>query len=105
MLKKIFPNICGIQVAKPFTYPACESLSTLSAHKRSGHEVGVMIASKMHVQELFLSKCFLTVAAGIWLFPSVGTFVHHHVTLLTEHKKMFVCFFKFPPTVKCMIVK
>lgn len=76
-----------MQVSKPSAYPACEGLAALRAHKGSGHKVGVMVATKMHVQKLFLSESFLTVAAGIWLFPSVGAFVHHHVTLLTGHKR------------------
>lgn len=85
-----------MQVAKPFAYPACEGLATLGAHKGSGHKVGVMVATKMHVQELFLSESFLTVAAGIWLFPSVGALVHHHVTLLTGHTDFIIIIKSFP---------
>lgn len=78
-----------MQVTKLFAYPACEGLATLGAHKGSGHKVGVMVATKMHVQKLFLSEGFLTVAAGIWLFPSVCAPMHHHVALLKRQKFFF----------------
>lgn len=78
-----------MQREKSFSYPACKSLATLGAHKGSGHKVGVMVATKMHVQELFLSESFLTVAAGVWLFPSVGALVHYHVALLAEQEDIF----------------
>lgn len=84
-----------MQVAKPCAYPACEGLAALGAHKGSGHKVGVMVATKMHVQELFLSESFFTVAAGIWLFPCVGALVHHHVALLTgKHRYLYFSFSK-----------
>lgn len=63
--------------------PASEGLATLGAYKGCGYKVGVVIAPKVHVQQLFLSESFLTLAAGVWLLPSMGALVHDHVTLLT----------------------
>lgn len=62
--------------------PASEGLSALGAYKGCGYKVGVMIAAKVHVQQLFLPKGLLTLAAGIWLLPSMCALVHDHVTLL-----------------------
>lgn len=67
---------------KSQSYPASEGLTTLAADKGSGNKVGIMVALEVHVQKLFLPECFLTLAAGKWLLPSVCALMHYHVALL-----------------------
>ena len=68
--------------ADPSQYPAGEGLAALGAHEGGGHEVGVVVAAEVHVQQLLLAEGLLAVAAGIRLLPCVGASVHHHVALL-----------------------
>ena len=63
-------------------YPASEGLAALRADEGSGDEVGVVVASEVHVQQLLLSEGLLTLAAGVRFLSGVGSTVHHHVTLL-----------------------
>lgn len=67
-------------------YPACEGLATLGADEGGGDKVGVVVAFEVHVQQLLLSERLLTLTAGVRLLSSVGSTMHHHVTLLSpEH--------------------
>lgn len=42
-----------------------------------------MVTFEVHIEELFLTEGFITMATGIRLFSSMGTFVHDHVPLLS----------------------
>lgn len=64
------------------SYPASESLATLCAYEGRWYKVGVMVAPKVHVQELFLPKGLITLVTRVWLLPGMGAFMHDHVTLL-----------------------
>lgn len=47
-----------------------------------------MVALEVHVQKLFLPECFLTLAAGKRLLPSVCALMHYHVALLEKQNKI-----------------
>lgn len=49
-----------------------------------------MVALEVHVQKLFLPECFLTLAAGKWLLPSVCALMHYHVALLEKQNKLII---------------
>lgn len=68
-------------------YPACEGLATLGTDEGGGDKVGVVVAFEVHVQQLLLSEGLLALTAGVRLLSSVGSTMHHHVTLLspTQH--------------------
>lgn len=74
-----FSNIAQVSFQ---SYPAGERLAALVADKGSRDEVRIMVALEVHIQKLFLPKCFVTLAAGEWLLTSVCTLVHDHVAFL-----------------------
>lgn len=51
-----------------------------------------MVTLEVHVQELFLSEGFITLAARKWLFPCVCALVHNHVAFLGKRteKGLFI---------------
>lgn len=42
-----------------------------------------MVSFEVHIEKLFLTEGFITMATGIRLFSSMGPFVHDHVPLLS----------------------
>lgn len=63
--------------------PAGEGLATLVANKGSWNKVGIMVALEVHIQKLLLPECFITLAAGKRLLPSVCALVHYHMAFLS----------------------
>lgn len=71
-----------------FPYPASECFTTLGTDKGSRDKVGVVVSFEVHIEELFLTEGFITMATGIRLFSSMGPFVHDHVPLLRDKQDM-----------------
>lgn len=66
------------------SYPAGEGLATLVADEGSWNKVGIMVALEVHIQKLLLPECFITLATGKRLLPSVCALVHYHMAFLGE---------------------
>lgn len=74
--------LLNITSSRSSSYPASEGLATLGAYKGRWYEVRVMVAPKVHIQELFLPEGLVTLATRVWLLPGMGAFMHDHVALL-----------------------
>lgn len=83
LVKSLIPPQTTTIQSSIFPYPASECFATLGTDEGSRDKVRIVVSFEVHIEELFLTEGFITMATGIRLFSSMGPFMHDHVSLLT----------------------